>query len=124
MDEDEYMNRFKSLVADVDINSLKTQSPSKRDSLIDEIDTKFRDFFNNCNGDVVTKDFVEGNGSIEAIGAYIDSQFQKEEKPQVIMVDYLNLVVADENKNTTAYEKYKRIAEQLRGLSNKYSVPI
>ena len=72
---------------------------------------------------LVIKDYPPKTITVRHIDSYITKLMHKGFKPDIIVIDYINLIHPIQ-KNLNSYESVKEIAEHLRALAFKYNLPI
>jgi replicative DNA helicase len=116
MSQDVYSTRFDSVIADTDINGLKYSHKTARQ--------KIEEFYNKHPGaNLVIKEFAPKSTRVIDIESYLEKLQENNIKIDVIVVDYLNLVLPN-TKIDGMYESIKLVAEQLRGVSYKFNAPV
>jgi archaellum biogenesis ATPase FlaH len=78
-------------------------------------------------GNLIIKEFPTAGASVLHIENLLNElQLKKNFKPDVIMVDYLNIMLSSRVKSGTTgmYQYVKCITEEVRGLAVKYNVPV
>jgi replicative DNA helicase len=71
---------------------------------------------------LVIKEYPPKTVTVRHIDTYITKLIQKGFKPDVIVVDYINLLHSSIGNNT--YERVKNVTEQLRAISYVFDFPI
>ena len=72
---------------------------------------------------LVVKEYPPKSVTVRQIDAYITKLSHKGFKPDVIVIDYVNLI-KPMTKGLNTYEGIKEIAEMLRAMAFKYNIPI
>jgi len=112
--EERIGSRIDANLLDVSIEELHTTS---KDILMN----KFSNFTSSGNrGDLFIKEYPTGSiNTVHIKGLIKELNMKHEFKPDVIMVDYLNLMNPARNvgKNSNSYINIKTIAEELRGVA-------
>ena len=118
MSEEMYGKRIASNLTSIPINSLR----ENKDILKDDIDTIREE---NSKAHLIVKEFPTKGATVRHLEAYIKTLYEKRKiLPDVIFVDYLNLLVPAIATGNT-YIDVKSIAEDLRSLSYKFGgIPI
>jgi len=115
MSEFMYSKRISSQITQIPHNQLKTYADELKDTVLH--------VGRNLESKLVIKEYPPKTVTVRNIDAYITKLIQKGFKPDVVVVDYINLIKPS-SKNLNSYEGVKEVAEQLRALSFKYNVPI
>jgi len=71
---------------------------------------------------LIIKEYAPKTITVRHIDGYIGKLKHKGFTPEVVVIDYINLLKPT-TKNLNSYAEVKEIAEQLRALSFKYSIP-
>lgn len=116
MSQDVYSTRFDSVISNTDINGLKYNHTSAR-SVIEKF------YQEHPNANLVIKEFAPKSTRVIDIESYLEKLQENGVKIDVVVVDYLNLVLPN-SKIDGMYESIKLVAEQLRGLSYKFNAPV
>jgi replicative DNA helicase len=116
MSQDVYSTRFDSVIANTDINGLKYSHKTARQ--------KIEEFYKKYPGaNLVIKEFAPKSTRVIDIESYLEKLQENNIKIDVVIVDYLNLVLPN-SRIDGMYESIKLVAEQLRGLSYKFNAPV
>ena len=115
MSELVYAKRLCGCFSGISMNAVK----HKLDEFKDNIEQYKRENPKSC---LIIKEFPTGSITVGNLSAYIKKLVQTGIKPDVIVVDYINLLTTSFGNNS--YEKIKHITETLRGLSYTFGVPI
>ena len=76
-------------------------------------------------GRFMIKEFPTGAFSTATIRAYLEEmKIKKDFIPQIVVVDYINLMRSDRYSEGNSYTIVKAVAEELRGLAVEYKVAI
>lgn len=124
MSQNVYLRRFDSLITKVDIDELGF---GNMNPLVYE---RMKNFFTvehkDCRLNV--KEFSPNSQSARTLGTYLEKLIEvKGWKPDVLIVDYLNLLRPNggsRRSDSSMYEDGKVISEELRKLSYDYEIPI
>ena len=116
MSENVYAQRFDAHISGNDINHLRTTHDDSRNKI-----TAF--FHEHPNAKLFIKEFPPRSVRCSEIKAYLDMLKLSGNDFDVIIVDYLNLVLPNTSKQNM-YEDVREVAEKLRSLSYLYSVPV
>ena len=114
MSEMIYNKRITSCLTGLPINHLKDHVSTLREKV-----QTFKATTPSSN--LVVKEFPPNSITASQIEGYIKKLINKKFKPDIIVLDYLNLLAGTGN-NT--YEKIKHIAEDVRALTYKFECPI
>lgn len=117
MSEDKIAGRFDSVLSDLNNKDLKEKPlvKLKLKERLNEIKTKSR-------GRLVIKEFPTGACNVNQLRAYlVQLRLHKDFKPDVIIVDYLELLRPNRNIDAE-YQAQQRISEELRGLAVEHNV--
>jgi len=114
MSEFMYAKRVSSQITQIPHNQLKTYT--------DELKQIIQDVEKKIESKLVIKEYPPKTITTRQIEAYITKLTQKGFKPEVVVVDYINLIKPI-TKGLNSYEGVKEVAEQLRALSFKFNVP-
>ena len=116
MPEQMYAKRISSNISKLPLNTLPTY--------IDELKTKIIQFKDAYEGSrLLIKEFPTKQMSVNHLNSYINKIIKKGIKPDMIVVDYLNLIKAAKSYNGT-YDEVKAIAENLRASTYLFEIPI
>lgn len=121
LSRDMYGKRFDSLISNVDLDDLGP--------LVNTVKERTTAFFKqHPKAELIIKEFPPKGASINTFNAFINT-LRKEHghdwKPDVIIVDYLNLVSsATAISDGNMYEEGLKVSEQLRALSYRWSAPV
>ena len=97
-------------IPDLDLNSFKSKIMS----------LKAKSF-----GQLVIKEFPTGAFSTATIRSHLEElKIKKDFVPQIVVVDYINLLRSDRFSDANSYTIVKAIAEELRGLAVEYKIAI
>ncbi len=76
-------------------------------------------------GNLIIKEFPTGSFSTATIRAHLEEiRIKKNFSPQIIVVDYINLLRSDRYSEGNSYTIIKAVAEELRGLAVEYKVAV
>jgi replicative DNA helicase len=76
-------------------------------------------------GQLIIKEFPTGAFSTASIRSHLEElKIKKDFEPQIVVVDYINLLRSDRFSDANSYTIVKAIAEELRGLAVEYKVAI
>lgn len=117
MSEDMYLNRLVGQITSVPLRELKNEITPIKKLSTEHIN-------NNPKGRLFIKEFPPNTITVNHIQAYIKKLCKKKQiKPAAIVIDYLNLIKADDATGQS-YTDIKRVSEQLRALSYVFGCPI
>ena len=113
-----YAQRFDAHISKNNINRLNEMP----DDSLNKIHRFYKDY---PNARLYIKDWPPNTITVGTIDNYIEKLTRNGVKPDVIIVDYLNIIKSRErNYKDSSYFEGKDISEDLRALSYKYSVPV
>ena len=115
MSEFMYSKRISTQLTQIPHNDLKT--------FTQELQEQVRHIKKNVSSRLVVKEYPPKTVTVRQIDAFITKLKHKGFHPDIIVVDYINLIhpIA---KNLNSYESVKEIAEHLRAMAFKYNLPI
>ena len=114
MSEFMYSKRLSSQLSQIPHNTLKLYA--------EELKTAIKEVGNKLDSKLVVKEYPPKSITVRQIDAYISKLKHNGFKPDVVIIDYLNLINPS-TKGLNSYESVKEIAEQLRALAFKYNIP-
>ena len=121
MAEEKIAERIDANLLNIDISDLHSISKDDYERKISVLRAK-------TNGKLIIKEFPTAAASSLHFRALLsDLQLKKNFKPDMIMIDYLNICSSSRVKpgaNVNTYSYIKSIAEELRGLAVEFNVPI
>lgn len=121
MAEERIAERIDANLLNLTMDELKVVDKDIFESRIDKINTK-------TQGKLIVKEYPTASAHAGHFRALLEELKMKLEfKPDIIMVDYLNICASQRmkmNANVNSYTYIKAIAEELRGLAVEYNVPI
>ena len=115
MSEFMYAKRISSQITQIPHNQLKVYS--------DELQEIIKGVERKIESKLVVKEYPPKTITTRQIDAYVTKLIQRGFKPEVLVIDYINLI-KPVTKNLNSYEGVKEVAEHLRALSFKYNIPI
>ena len=115
MSEFMYAKRISTQLTQIPHSDLKTYT--------NELQEQINHIRKNLNSRLVIKEYPPKTVTIRQIDAYVSKLKHKGFVPDIILIDYVNLVLPM-GKNLNSYESVKEICEQLRALAFKYGVPV
>lgn len=116
MSENVYATRFDAHISETDVNRLR----ENKDTAMERINNFYKKY---PTANLFIKEYPPRSVKVSDIEAYLDGLVSSGRKLDVIVVDYLNLVMPNV-KSDNMYQGIQNVAERLRGLSYKYSAPI
>lgn len=117
MSELVYAKRMTCNLTGIGFNELK---PS-----IEQVKEKIYKFKNEFGSTLIIKEFPTKGVTVNHINSFIQKLIKKGIKPDALVIDYLNLIKGtNKNKNESTYSDIKEIAEQLRGSTYLFNVPV
>lgn len=114
MSEFMYAKRISAQMTQIPHNHLKVYT--------DELKQQVKRIEKQIESRLVIKEYPPKTITVRHLDAYITKLGHKGFKPEVVVIDYINLLKPT-TKNLNSYETVKEIAEQLRALSFKYNIP-
>ena len=124
MSQNVYLRRFDSLISKIDIDDLglSVMAPQLRERMKKFFKVDYPEAMLNV------KEFAPNTQSAKTIGAYLEKLVEgKGWKPDVLIVDYLNLLRPNggsRRSDSNMYEDGKVVSEDLRQLSYDFGIPI
>ena len=88
----------------------------------DELKQQIGHIHKQLDSKLVIKEYAPKTVTVRHIDGYIGKLKHKGFVPEVVVIDYINLLKPT-SKNLNSYAEIKEIAEQLRALSFKHSIP-
>jgi len=117
MPESVYSQRIDSQLTRIPFDALRAESGNLKEQLVN-----FRD--KHPHSKLIIKEYAPKSITVNSIKAYIKKIMAKKKiKPDVIIVDYVNLINSD-IPTGKSYEDIKRVAEQLRAISYTFRCPV
>ena len=116
MSEFMYSRRISSQLSQIPHNELRTYT----DKLREEVEGIGKALDGNK---LIIKEYSPKSVTVRHIDAYISKLKHKGFKPDIIVIDYINLIQPI-GKNLNTYAEIKEIAEDLRALAFKHNLPI
>lgn len=121
LSNDMYGRRFDTLISNVDLDDLGP--------LVGTVKTRVTDFFKqHPKAELIIKEFPPKGANINTFNAFINTLCKErgnEWKPDIIIVDYLNLVSAAGGiGEDNMYQEGLKVSEQLRALSYRWKAPV
>ena len=120
LSNDMYGRRFDSLISNVDLDDLGP--------LVNTVKERVAEFFKqHPKAELIIKEFPPKGATINTFNAFINTLCKekgRDWKPDVIIVDYLNLVGAAGAVDDNMYQEGLKVSEQLRALSYRWKAPV
>ena len=121
MAEEKIAERIDANLLNIDISDLHSISREDYERKIGVLRAK-------TNGKLIIKEFpTAAANALHFRGLLSDLQLKKNFRPDIIMIDYLNICSSSRVKpgaNVNTYSYIKSIEEELRGLAVEYNLPI
>lgn len=114
MSEFMYAKRISAQLTQIPHNDLKVYT--------DELKQQIGHIRKQLESKLVVKEYAPKTITVRHIDGYIGKLKHKGFVPEVVVIDYINLLKPT-TKNLNSYGEVKEIAEQLRALSFKYGIP-
>ena len=114
MSEFMYAKRIVANLTKIGMNELETH--------ISDINNNLTTIKTRTNGKLFIKEFPTRSVTPSAISAYIEELKRNGIKPDIIVIDYMNLLLPGQVTNNT-YMDGKIVSEKLRAMSCKYEIP-
>ena len=115
MSEMMYAKRLTANLAKLNVNDLYVHT--------NEIKTEITSLKKSCTGKLIIKEFPTKATSVSRISAYIEDLIRKGIKPDIIIVDYLNLLTPGRDV-AGLFEDGLIVSEQLRAMSFKFKTSV
>jgi KaiC/GvpD/RAD55 family RecA-like ATPase len=116
MSEDVYATRFDAHISDSNINRLKENGST----VIERINNFYKQ---HPNANLFIKEYPPRSVKVSDIVIYLDNLVAAGNKIDIIIIDYLNLVLPNKSRDNM-YQDIQNVAEKLRALSYIYEVPV
>lgn len=114
MSEFMYAKRISAQLTQIPHSDLKT--------FTEELKEQVKHIQNKINSKLVIKEYPPKTITVRQIDSFITKLIHKGFKPDVVVIDYLNLL-SPLTKSQNTYSEIKEVCEQLRALSFKYNIP-
>lgn len=114
MSEAKYAHRLAASMSQVPMRDMRHKIP--------EMVSKVSEYGKRTRGKLRIKEFPTRGVSVSQIGAWIQDQIRHGFEPDMIVIDYLNLILSGKKTNGK-YEEVLEVAEQLRGQSYRFGCP-
>ena len=112
----------------IDANLLDITLDSLRELPKEAYDKKIANLKQNAKGKLIIKEYPTATANVNHFRVLLDElNLKKKFKPDMIVIDYLNICASSRMKpgaNVNSYKFIKAIAEELRGLATERGVPI
>jgi len=112
----------------IDANLLDITLDSLRELPKETYDKKITNLKQNAKGKLIIKEYPTATANVNHFRVLLDElNLKKKFKPDMIVIDYLNICASSRMKpgaNVNSYTFIKAIAEELRGLATERGVPI
>lgn len=116
MSESIYAKRISAQISHIPANELNTNIQSLKTYLYD-----YKNVYKDSK--LLIKEFPPKSVTVNHIKAYINKLVKQNIKPDVIVIDYVNLIAPTDPK-VSSYEGIKQVSEGLRALSYYYNCPV
>lgn len=116
MSQDVYAQRFDSVISEDNINGLQRTARTSREKIE-------RFYMEHPDANLIIKEYPPKSVKVIDIEAYLEKLKENGKRIDVIVIDYLNLVLPN-SKIDNMYQAILAVAEQLRGLSYKFNAPV
>jgi replicative DNA helicase len=120
MSEEAISNRIDANLLGVNVNDVEALGKDKFMSKIKKIQSK-------TNGKLIVREYPTSNAHVGHFRVLLQElKIKKNFVPDVILIDYINIMSSSRVKlaNTNSHFYIKAIAEEIRGLSVEYDIPI
>ena len=120
MAEEKIAERIDANLMNIPIDKLKSMSKDLYNSRINKIKEK-------TNGKLIIKEYPTASAHVGHFRSLISElQLKRQFKPDILMVDYLNICASSRYKagaGVNSYTLVKSIAEEIRGLAVEFNIP-
>lgn len=116
MSQDVYAQRFDAHISQKNINRLAENETAARDRI-----AKF--YADHPGANLIIKEYPPKSVNTKTIDGYLEKLKAAGKKIDVIVVDYLNLVLPN-RVSDSMFKDGKTVSEELRALSYKYNAPV
>jgi hypothetical protein len=129
MSEDMFAQRFDAIYSKLDINRMYhgDQKRLLQQRLIEvkrNIAVDTANLTRGVKNDLYIKQFPTGAASVKDFRIYLRELKLRDIRPNIIYVDYINLMKSAYKKTDDLYGSVKSIAEELRALSFEFEAPV
>lgn len=114
MSEDMYARRISSNLSDIPFRILGVRSTELKSTLYN--------FKNICGGKLIIKEFPTKSITVNHINGFIKKLKKTGIHPDILIVDYINLIKGSKKYNGT-YDEIKDVAERLRATTYYFNIP-
>jgi replicative DNA helicase len=115
MSEFMYSKRISTQFSQIPHNDLKLYTPELKEQILH--------LQRRLQSKLIVKEYAPKSITTRQLDAYITKLGHKGFKPDILVIDYINLFLST-SKNQNSYSEVKEIAEQLRAMSFKYNIPV
>ncbi len=121
MAEERIAERIDANLMDIGMDELHQLSKQVYDSKLSRVSNEF-------TGKLIIKEYPTSTATSNHLRILLEElSMKKKFKPDIVIVDYLNICASarlKNNGNVNSYNYIKAIAEELRGLAVEYNVPV
>lgn len=119
MTEQIYARRISANLTKCNVNQL--EDPINSDAIRSEVSSVKSD---NPDAYLIIKEFPPSSLKALSLANHIDRLIMMGQKPDIVFVDYLNLMVPNkQERDANSYERIGEVCKELRALSYKYEIP-
>ena len=120
MSELAFAQRFDSIYSNLDINRMYMS-----ETYIRQLKDKLAALKNGeGRGNLFIKEFPTGAASVQDFRTFLREMGLRDRRPDIIYVDYINLMRSAMKTHEGMYSSVKRVAEELRALSFEFNAPV
>jgi replicative DNA helicase len=105
--------RYDSIITSIATQNLKYN--------IDEVEATLK---KKVNGELIIKYYPTKSASVNSLKAHIDQLILLDKKPDVVIVDYADLLRTSSKGRDKLHEDLEIVYEELRGLAGEYKIPV
>jgi len=120
MSEDAFAQRFDGIYSGLNINRMYIYEDLQKKLIRELYDLKK----NPDIGNLYIKQFPTGEASTTDFRAYLRELKIRGVEPDIVYVDYINLMKSSKNFGDNMYSRVKGVSEELRALSFEFEVPV
>ena len=113
-----FAQRFDSILSLIDIR--RVYDKDNRRKLVDTL-KELKEF---CGSNLRIKQFPTGAASVQDFKVYLRELNMRDFYPEILYVDYINLMKSAYKKSNDLYTSVKSVAEELRALSFEFKIPV
>lgn len=117
LSEQIYLSRIDAHISEIEINSISKNS----EEVIDKIE-KFKSKYNHSK--LIVKEYAASSINAGHIESYLNKLLGKGLKPDIIMVDYIGLMLPKFISKGGTYVDFGNVTKELRGISKTYKAPM